>query len=802
MRDRSTLSRGRIAISAIIAMLIAGVHAGAAYAGPADLNQDLARIFNTSDLSTRGFGPAQWLDDSAAYLTVEPSESNRAWPEIVRYDAASGKREVLVSTAALTPAGATEPLRIEGYAFSPDKSHVLICTNSKKVWRQNTRGDYWVLDRSAGTLRKAGGAAPPSSLMFAKFSPDGRRIAYVRDHNLYVEEVAAMGAITPLTSDGSATIINGTSDWVYEEELDVRDGFRWSPDSTHIAFWHFDSSGVGSYALVDNVAGLYPAVTMIPYPKAGTTNSAAKVGVVAATGGSITWMDAPGDPREHYLARMDWAANSDELLLQQLNRLQNRNDLLLADVHTGRVRQILREQDDAWVDVEDDFFWLNSGAKFLWLSERDGWRRLYVVTRDGATVTPISAASADVMHVVAVDPTSEWVYYIAAPTKSTQRQLLRARTNGTGQPELLTPSTGATSGGTHGYEISTDARWAIHTFSTFDQPPIVELIRLPTHQTVRVLEDNAALRTNAAPFLATQSEFFTVDVDSADAATDHKDQTDHKAETDHKDHVTLDGWMLRPPDFDPAKRYPVLVYVYGEPAGVTVTDSWGGKRELFHRALARDGFIIVSFDNRGTPAPKGRDWRKVVYGSVGVISSREQAAAIRALASQRPYIDTSRLAIWGWSGGGSSTLNLMFRSPGLFKVGIAVAPVPDQRLYDTIYQERYMGLPKDNPEGYRAGSPISFADGLQGRLLLIHGSGDDNVHIQGSERLVNRLIELGKPFDYFVYPGRSHAIAEGPGTSFHIHSQIARYLKEHLLAPTPAPAATHASADANAAPHQ
>jgi dipeptidyl-peptidase-4 len=757
------------------------------------LSQDLTRIFASTELNGRGFGPARWVDDtgtsSGAYLTVEPSEQNRAWREIVRYDAATGKRDVAVSAAslppALTPTGANEPLRMEEYAFSADKTHVLLFTNSQRVWRQNTRGDYWILDRTAsaaaalangaattahaaagttaGSLRKLGGNAPASSLMFAKFSPDGRRVAYVRDHNLYVEDVAT-GAITPLTTDGSATIINGTSDWVYEEELEVRDAYRWSPDSTRIAYWRFDSSGVGAFALVNNTASLYPLITLIPYPKAGTTNSAATVGVVSASGGPTKWLDVPGNPREHYIARMDWAANSNEIAIQQLNRLQNQDDLLIADATTGKVRQILREQDEAWVDVQEDVRWLDQGARFLWLSERDGWRRLYAVTRDGTKLTPLTSPSTDVMHVVTVDPKGEWVYYIAAPIKPTERQLLRVRTNGLGKPEVLTTSVGGSTRGTHNYQISPDCKWAIHTFSTFDQPPATDLIRLPSHQVVRVLEDNAKLRDSSASLLATTSEFFTVDID---------------------DGVTLDGWMLRPPDFDPAKRYPTLVYVYGEPAGATVTDAWGGKRELFHRALARDGFVVVSFDNRGTPAPKGRAWRKIVYGAVGVLSSKEQAAAIRAFAASHAFVDTNRLAIWGWSGGGSNTLNLMFRSPGLFKVGVAVAPVPDQRLYDTIYQERYMGLPQDNREGYRTGSPITFADGLQGRLLLIHGSGDDNVHIQGSELLVNRLVELGKPFDYFVYPGRTHAIVEGPGTSLHIHSMIARYLKEHLVALTP-----------------
>jgi dipeptidyl-peptidase-4 len=756
--------------------LLPAVASAAAPPAPDDLTQALSRIFTSSDLNSRSFGPAEWVDDGAAYLTLEASEATSAsatsattdLKDIVRYDTATGKREVLVSAATLLPSGAAAPLRIERYAFSADKTRVLVYTNSKKVWRQNTRGDYWVVDRGAKSLRKLGGDAPESTLMFAKFSPDGRRVAYVREHNLYVEDVAT-GAITPLTTDGSATIINGTSDWVYEEEFDLRDGFRWSPDSARLAYWRLDSTGVGAFPIVNNAAGIYPSVTVIPYPKAGTTNSAATVGIVSSSGGPTTWIKVPDDPRESYVARMDWVeGHANELVLQHLNRLQNRNDVLLADARTGDVRTLFTDRDDAWVDVVDDFTWLKQaqtpGANLLWLSERDGWRRLYAASHDDGRFVPVSGAGADVMEVVATDAASEWVYYTAAASAggsrpwATQRVLFRARADGRGTPQRLTPDTAS---GVHGYRISPDGRWAFHISSTFDQPPVTELIRLPSHQTVRVLEDNHALKEHAAPLLAAPSEFFTLDIG---------------------DGVTLDGWMLRPPDFDPARKYPVLVYVYGEPAGATVTDGWGGKRGLFHRALARDGFIVVSFDNRGTPAPKGRAWRKVVYGEVGVLSAKEQAAAIRAFAGTRPYVDTSRMAIWGWSGGGSNALNLMFRSPGLFQVGVSVAPVPDQRLYDTIYQERYMGLPQQNADGYRAGSPINFADGLQGRLLIIHGSGDDNCHIQGTELLVNRLISLSKPFDYFVYPGRTHSIDEGAGTSFHLHTLIARYIKEHLPA--------------------
>jgi dipeptidyl-peptidase-4 len=312
--------------------------------------------------------------------------------------------------------------------------------------------------------------------------------------------------------------------------------------------------------------------------------------------------------------------------------------------------------------------------------------------------------------------------------------------------------------GTHTYNVSPNAQWAFHTWSAMDRPPVTDLVRLPSHQTVRVLAGPSAYWNEFASLLDPPAEFLQVDIGGG---------------------VNLDAWMLKPPRFDPTRRYPLLMYVYGEPAGVTVTDEWNA-RTLFHRAIAREGYLVASVDNRGTPAPKGRAWRKMIYGSVGVLSSAEQAAAVRKLIAARPYIDAARIGVWGWSGGGSNTLNLMFRSPELYKVGIAVAPVPDQRLYDTIYQERYMGTPEANPRGYYDGSPIHFAEGLRGRLLIVHGTGDDNVHYQGVEKLVNRLVELGKPFDMMSYPDRSHSISEGEGTSFHLHALIARYLIQNL----------------------
>lgn len=743
-----------LAVSIVIAA-IAAVRAQQADPSAA-LDQQIDRIFRDKAYEAPRFGPARWLPDGTAYAIVERASGSPGGSEIVRYDAATGARVVVVPSSRLVPSGApgAAPLEIEDYAWSADGRRLLIFTNTKRVWRDNTRGDYWVLDVASGSLRRIGVGSPESSLMFAKFSPDGSRVAYVRANNIHVEDLAD-GRTVALTRDGSETTINGTSDWVYEEELSLRDGFRWSPDGRRIAYWQFDSAGVGVFSLIDNTSELYPIITRIPYPKVGTTNSAVRIGVVPADGGETRWMQVPGDPRNTYLARMEWIDNA-ALAMQQLNRLQNRNDLLRADAETGAVTRLFRDESKAWVYVVDQMRWTGNWEALLWQSERDGWEHVYRVPRAGGDATLLTRFDADVPEVLGTDEAAGWLYFIASPSNATQRYLFRSKLDGSGTPERVTP---ADQPGTHDYDLAPGGRFAFHTWSRFDQPPVTDVVELPAHRALRRLTDPAALASKLSDALKPPVEFLRVDVGGG---------------------VVLDGWMLKPSSFDPGRKYPVLVYVYGEPAGQTVLDRWIGDLRLFFRALAGAGYVVVSFDNRGTPAPKGAAWRKIVYGAVGVLSSDEQAAAIRAFVARHPFADPERIGIWGWSGGGTNTLNAMFRYPDIYKVGVAIAPVPDQRLYDTIYQERYMGLPQENAEGYRTGSAINFAEGLTGRLLLIHGTGDDNVHYQGTERLVDRLIELGKPFDLMVYPNRTHSINEGPGTSPHLYKLIARYFLEHL----------------------
>ena len=734
--------------------------------GPDSSLVTLDRLFGSGEFTPEYPGAVRWLDGQAAYARLEPDSAAPPARALVRYDAATGRRDVWVPARRLVPPADSVPLGIEDYELSPDRRNLLLFTNSRKVWRQNTRGDFWTLDLSTWRLHRLGGpGAEPSTLMFAKFSPDGRKVAYVREHNLFVEDLAD-GRITQLSRDGSPTIINGTFDWVYEEELNLRDGFRWSPDGRRIAFWQLDASGVRDFNLINDTDSLYSFVIPVQYPKAGTTNSAARVGVVGVDGGDPVWLDLPGDPRNNYIARLEWAASSGEVVLEYLNRAQNTLQVMLGDARTGRTRAVLTERDDTWVEVVNDLRWVDGGKSFTWISERDGWRHLYVVSRDGSKVRLVTPGPFDLHNpasafgepfVVGVDSAAGWLYYTASPDDATQLYLYRTRLDGKGKQERITPKDQP---GYHTYRFSGDGRWAFHTYSSFGTPPLVEVVRMPKHQAVRTLVGNQRLREAVSRLRRGPAELVKVDAGGG---------------------LRLDAWIMKPPGFDSTKRYPVVYYVYGEPAAQTVLDAWGGTNYLWHLMLTQHGYVVASVDNRGTPAPRGRAFRKAIFKQVGLVNSADQAAAARTMRSWR-WVDSTRIGVWGWSGGGSSTLNLMFRYPELYQTGMSVAPVPDVRLYDTIYQERYMGLPQENQAAYREGSPVFFADKLRGNLLVVHGSGDDNVHFQGTERLVNALVAADRPFTLMVYPNRSHCICEGEGTSLHLYSLLTRYLEQNLPA--------------------
>ncbi len=713
----------------------------------------LEQIFKDKVFDAEAFGSVQWLNNGQSYTPTDRKKYKLK--DIDEFTTKSGEKNVVVPAEKLIPMGKTDPLDVYSYQWSGNKQYLLIFTNTRKVWRYHTRGDYWVYDTNSEKLWQVGKGLESASLMFAEFSPNSNQVAYVYKNNLYVEDLSDQ-KIKQLTSDGSDTIINGTFDWVYEEEFHLRKGFRWSPDSENIAFWQLDAEGIGTFYMINNTDSIYPKLIPIQYPKVGTTNSACKIGVVSVNSAKIKFLDLPGDPRQHYIAWMEWIPESNNILFQRLNRQQNTIWLTEWDMQKDETQILLTEKDAAWLDVVTDFKWVNNNKQFIWISERDGWRHLYMVNRDGSGITCVSPGDFDVIKLNYVDSESGDYYYIASPSNPTQRYLFRGNIYKKSKPVLINPEKEA---GTHVYEFSPDGKYAIHTYSAFNIPPRTELVQLPSHEVVRVMVDNDKLKDKLSGLNTGETEFFRVNIE---------------------DDVALDGYTILPPDFDESQKYPVLFYIYGEPWNQTVLDKWFGSTYMWHLLLSQKGYIIMSIDNRGTPAPRGREWRKMVYGKIGILASLDQATAVRVLLDERPYMDPGRIAIWGWSGGGSMSLNMIFRYPELYHTAMSVAPVPNQRLYDTIYQERYMGLPKDNPDGYKEGSPITHAKNLRGNLLVVHGTGDDNVHYQGAELLINELIRLNKPFTMMAYPNRSHSIREGENTTLHLRSLLTRYLQENM----------------------
>jgi dipeptidyl-peptidase 4 len=701
-------------------------------------------------------GDIRWSADGNSYYRIEKNE-------LVQYTLPDNKPAVILSKQQLTPAGDTSPLQFSFYSFSSDQQKVLLFTNTKRVWRLNSKGDYWMLDRKTGTLSQLGKTLPASSLMFAKFSPDGNSVAYVSGNNIYVEDPAT-SQIKALTTNGSVTLINGTFDWVYEEEFACRDGFRWSPDSKKIAYWQIDASKIRKYYLINNTDSIYSRVIPIEYPKVGEKPSSCRVGVVTLADSKTTWLNIPGDPSQNYLVRVEFIPSTDNLLIQQLNRKQNSSKLYISEAATGNSKVIEEESDNAWVDIyqpgnpysinfTNKFIWLNETKSILWDSEKDGWRHLYQVSLEGKPEILVTKGNWDFTDITYVDHKKGFVYFMASPDNATQEYLYRTRIDGKGNAELVSqPSLK----GTHSYSFSPNGKYAVHSFSNSFTRPSREFITV----------------ANMKPLTKKESIIARVDSLKVKPVAEFI-----KIKT--VDSVEMDGWIVKPLNFDPSKKYPVVFYVYTEPAEATVKDAYGRFRNFLYLGdMAKDGYIYISLDNRGTPAPKGAAWRKSIYRKIGQINIHDQAMAAKEILKWN-FVDPDRIAVWGWSGGGSATLNLMFQYPEIYKTGIAIAAVANELTYDNIYQERYMGLPQENMEDYVKGSPITYAKNLKGNLLYIHGTGDDNVHYQNAEMLLNELIKYNKQFQFMAYPNRTHGISEGEGTFVHLSTLYTSYLKKN-----------------------
>ncbi|CAN5373946.1 S9 family peptidase [soil metagenome] len=596
--------------------------------------------------------------------------------------------------------------------------------------------------------------------MFAKFSPDASHVAYVSKQNLYVENIVSH-TIKSLTTGGGRRNIFGTFDWAYEEEFGARDGFRWSPDGTKIAFWHVDATKIRDIPLINNTDSIAPFVVPVEYPLVGESPSPTQIGVVTIATGEIKWMKIPGDPQQNYLPRMEWADNSKELIVQQVNRKQNETNIFICSTTSADVQLVYHEMDDAFIECRGPFLgddimgwtWVNKGNEFIWTSEKDGWMHAYLLSKDGKKEKLLTPGNYDIAEINFIDEKNNAIYFTASPGNSLQKELYKTTLDGNGKLVRITP---VDQSGTHGYDISPSGSFAKHTFSNNYTQPTAEYIQLKSHVTIKGTGSVAdALRKSA---VNKKVEFFKVTT---------------------SDGIVLDGWMMKPTNFDPNKKYPVVFFVYGEPANTTVLDTYGVSNNFLYKGnMADDGYIAMSLDNRGTPSLKGRAWRKSIYRNIGNINIRDQALGVKEVLKW-PFVDSNRTAVWGWSGGANTTLHLLGQYPDLFKAGFAGASVANQLTYDNIYTERYMGLPQENMEGYVKGSPITYVKNIKAPLLYVHGTGDDNVHYQNAELLLNEFIKYNKQVRFMAYPNRTHgAASEGAETHLHMSTLYTNFLKE------------------------
>ncbi len=680
-----------------------------------------------------------WMRDGRHYTLTEPADGGGT--NLFRVDARTGNRELLVGPRDLVPPGGDAPITIDRYDFSNDERVLLILTDMERIWRRSFRGTHYVLDLASRRLTPV--SRDPAPQLAAKLSPSGRAVGFVRDHDLYVTDLAS-GVETRLTSDGGADVLNGVADWVYEEELSLWDAFRFSPDGARLAFWRFDQSPIGEFYLLDETQ-LYPAPIPVRYPKAGVANSRVGIGVAEIATGEIVWLDL-GRDEDMYVAEMGFTES--DLWLTRLNRHQNRLDVLLADPHTGTARVILTETDSAWVDATTPL-WLDGGERFVFQSARDGWNHLYLFGRDGRLQRQVTSGRWDVTGVLGVDEERKVVYFTGSLDGPLHRPLYRVGLDG-GSPRRLSAASGW-----HSAVFDPTYATYVHTESAAHRPP-VQTLRRADGTALRTLGDNATLVAALAALDLRPPEFVTVPA---------------------ADGTALNAYVIKPRDFDSTRAYPLLLYVYGGPGSQTVTDAWGGARYLWHQMLANDGVLVASVDNRGTGA-RGRRFEKQTYLRLGQLESDDQIAAARHFGAL-PYVDAERIGIWGWSYGGYMTLLALFRGHDVFAAGVAVAPVTDWRLYDTIYTERFMRTPQENPDGYDRGAPLAYADQLAGHLLVVHGTGDDNVHAQNTVQLVDRLENAGKQFDMRIYPNKAHSIA-GDRTRVNLYGMFTAWIHEHL----------------------
>ena len=677
------------------------------------------------------------LKHQSAYTVLDIDYANRQ-SKIVVYDYATKKEiDVLVdsSSSAKIPFFTT-------YEFSEDEQKVLLGTNVMPIYRRSTRADFYVYDLNSKEI----------NLLFsgpvqqARFSPNGEKVAFVFQRNIYIKDLS-QNTIEQVTQDGSKHIINGLTDWVYEEEFGFVRAFDWNATSTAIAFLRFDETEVPEFSMDIYGQGLYQFPYTFKYPKAGEKNALVSLHLYELDLKKKTSVNLQGTP-PYYIPRFEFTPQANRLVVQTLNRLQNHLILWAVDIKTNEAKILLEEKEDTYVDVHDNLRFLAKGD-FIWSSERSGFNHLYHYHADGRLKRQLTKGPWEVTQFYGVNSKTKEVYYASVEKSPLDRVVYAIGLNGK-QKRLLTPENG-----TNGVAFSADFRYYIDTYEDAQTPPKYSLRETKSAKVLKLIETNESLSAKAKSFGFIPKEFSTIEVNG----------------------TALNMWMIKPKNFDPKKTYPLFMYQYSGPGSQKVANKWYDQRDLWHQMLAQKGYVVVCVDGRGTGF-RGTKFKKITYRQLTKYETEDQIAVAQKLGTL-DYIDSKRIGIWGWSYGGHMATNCILKGNDVFSLAIAVAPVTNWRFYDTIYTERFMRTPQENPDGYDLNSPLNFAHLLKGKYLLIHGSGDDNVHVQNTMRMVEALVQENKAFEWMIYPDKNHGIYGG-NTQLHLFNKMTTFIENNL----------------------
>lgn len=679
------------------------------------------------------------MNDGKHYSTLEFTKEGI---QIAKYSYASGEKVSDIFKQSDTLLNGN-PVNFDDYTFSADESRILVPTETEPIYRHSTRSSYVVIDLKA----KKASVLSAGKQQYASFSPDGKLVAFVRDNNLFYKNLDS-GAEVQITTDGKQNeLINGATDWVYEEEFALSQAFQWSPDGSKIAYLRFDERDVKEYNM-QTFGSLYPGLYTFKYPKAGEDNSLVQVFVYDLSSNARVKM-LTGDDMNQYIPRFQWTAKGDQLCVTRMNRHQNHLELLLANPATGSVSTLLEERSATYIDIHDNLTFLSDGKRFVWSSELGGYNHLYLYSMDGKKLGAITSGNFDVTEVYGLNESNGTVYYNAAFPTPADRSIFSVKLNGKGTKQLNG------GGGHYSAAFSGDFSYYLLTKSMANEAPVYSLCDGNGKQ-VRLLEGNVLLKETLNTYRLSKKEFFEITTERGDV---------------------LKAWMIKPADFDPGKKYPVFMTVYGGPGHNTVENQWEGSNYLWHQLLAQKGYIVVSVDNRGT-GQRGEAFKKSTYLQLGKLETEDQISAAKFL-QQQPYVDAARIGIQGWSYGGYMSSLCITKGADIFKMAIAVAPVTNWRYYDSIYTERFMQTPEENASGYDDNSPINHVARLKGKYLLIHGTGDDNVHFQNTVEMVTALVKANKQFDLFFYPDKNHGIYGG-NTRLHLYTKMTDFITDNL----------------------